>query len=191
MTKKVIFIDTETTGTDHTIHGIIQISAVIEQDGEIIDNIDLKLNPLDYAIVEPKALEVNGKTIEEIEHHTDTLDDFKAFLSKHCDPYNRKEKLIIAGYNVLFDTNFLRELWKRNNDNYYFSFFSPQIVDLYSVVCYLKYTDNPIIKGSPSLKLVDVYEHIVGEKFEGAHDSLADILHTYRLSQVIKEKLKL
>lgn len=189
--KKLIWCDVETTGTDHTVHGIIQISAVIEQNGEVIDSIDLKLNPLDYAIVEPKALEVNGKTIEEIEHHTDTLDDFKAFLNKHCNPFDRNDKLIIAGYNVLFDTNFLRELWKRNNDNYYFSYFSPQIVDLYSVVCYLKYTNNPLIKDSPSLKLVDVYEHIVGEKFEGAHDSLADILHTYRLSQIIKDKLKI
>ena len=63
---KILYFDTETTGTDPLRNDIIDLAVIIEVDGKVEHEESIKMQPLDYSTVELKALEVNGMTIEQI-----------------------------------------------------------------------------------------------------------------------------
>ena len=63
---KELFLDLETTGLDSSKNGITQIAGILLADGEEVNRFNFDVAPFEDKIVEASALNVAGKTIEEI-----------------------------------------------------------------------------------------------------------------------------
>ena len=185
MQKKLIYIDTETTGLDPKKAVIHQLAGIIEIDGIVKEEFDFRIKPYgDNPEISDKALEISGVSREEISHYEGSLESFykfKSLLKKYVDPFNRNDKFIVVGYNChAFDMQFLREFWKAHNDNYFGSFFHQLPIDVLLLVSYLN-QDRKEIK---SFKLIDMVSHYLGKEFP-AHDALEDVKVTRELYKCI------
>ncbi|MDD5549342.1 MAG: 3'-5' exonuclease [Sulfurovaceae bacterium] len=175
------YIDTETTGLDAKKHGIVQIACLIVEDHKIIDEIDLLIDPFSYkenCVCDDKALEINGRTLEEIEHFPnsdDQLQKFVDFLSNHT----VEDKLQVAGYNVDFDIGFIKD-WFSSCDGKFSDFFNYKTLDILSLVRHVEYMG---IVEMESHKLADACAYFEIPLI--AHDALNDIKATYRLHEEI------
>jgi len=183
--KKVFYFDVETTGLDPVKHDIIQLAGYIEIDGEIKEEFNFKYKPLDFETINPRALEINKITVEQLKeypHAGAERTKLVAIFDKYVDKFNKEDKLIVAGYNVQFDIGFLHTFFKRCGDNFLFSYLDGRaILDPYPVLQFMK--ANKIIN-IPSLKLTDVCKQFEIE-LENAHDAMADIEATKKLSEYI------
>ncbi len=188
--SKTIWIDTETTGTDPSKNGLIQIAALVEIDGQIKERIAFKVKPFEGDEITDKALEVNGLTREEIREFDAPKDvhvEFVAILSKYIDQYDRLDKFIVAGYNTQFDLDFLREFWSKNGDNYFGSFFYHKPIDVDEIVVLINRLKGELPRYA---KLIDALRRFGIEPPEDLHDAMADIVYTRKLYVAVMKVLK-
>jgi|WetSurMetagenome_2_1015567.scaffolds.fasta_scaffold223358_3 DNA polymerase III subunit epsilon len=185
------YIDTETTGLDPKKHGIIQIACLIVDDHKIIDEINLMIDPFSYkedCLCGDKALEINGRTLDEIEHFPNSdeqLQIFLDFLAKHT----VEDKLQIAGYNVDFDIKFIKE-WFSSCEIKFNDFFNHKTLDVLSLVRHCEYFN---IFQTEDHKLATMLEHFdfqydTGFHFDSfaPHDALSDITATFYIHEKIR-----
>ena len=186
---KILFFDVETTGLDPVKNDIIQIAGIIEIDGQIKEEFNIKMQPMDYSTVEQGALDVNGITIEEIKTYQYAKEGYEQLLKifdKYVYKFNKKDKFIPAGYNVAFDVNFLFEFFKKQKNLYCGSYLNYHKIDPLPVLLMLS------LKGTlklDSFKLVDVCKALEIPLLD-AHDAMADIKATRDLTLRILEYLK-
>ncbi len=122
---KQIFIDTETTGLDPQENGIIEIGGIVRVKS-VETNFSFFGRPFSTDRITREALVVNRTTMETIGTYpsaTEMYTNFKLFLESFIDKYNKQDKFFLYGWNVDFDDRFLRAFFKKNNDNYYGSYF--------------------------------------------------------------------
>ena len=178
MTSKIFWFDTETTGISAYKCCVIQLAALIELDGEIVEALDIKFRPHDGATIEKAALDVHGLSEEVLM----TFDDpsigmaaLKTTLSSYVNKFDKNDKFLIAGYNVNFDIDHLRQMFLRSNDKYFGSFFFWPSIDVQH------YVALEIAKGLrlPNYRLSTVCQHY-GIKID-AHEALSDIEATRKL----------
>ena len=168
-----MYLDVETTGLDSKLHDIVEIAVLVEIDYEIVEEKCWTVQPFSYSNVSPDALRLTGKTVELLKTYPDPHQvyvEFIEFLSKYCSRYDRSDKFAIAGYNVAFDTRFLREWFLKNGDSYYNSWFSNRDIDVMSLVYFLRYKGQLTL---PNYKLATValsYNLDIQ-----AHSSLSDV----------------
>lgn len=179
---KFFFMDTETTGTDPKLHGLVQVAGILEVDGEVVEEVNIHMHPFDQQVIEDSALQVIGKTLEEIldygppelEHQA-----FKERMEKHIDRYDKKDKAWIVGYNSHFDDAFLREWFLHCGDKFYGSLFHWPPIDV-SVLAAMNFLDNK--HELPNFQLMTVAENLgVEVEKEEAHDALYDAKITHLL----------
>lgn len=118
---KILYFDTETTGLDPQVNEIIQFSAIVEIDGEVMEEVNLKFQPTDLGNIDPKALEVTGYTVKEMKEWDmpqQAAPKIVSLFNKYIDKYDKSDKFFPAGHNVQFDLDFLQSFWKRHIDNY-------------------------------------------------------------------------
>lgn len=167
--SNILFIDTETTGLDPSRHGIIQLGAVC-QDGVL----GIYIRP-DGAIIDREAMEINKIDLDMVERDGFSLPlarrEFYRFLDTH---YDWDERVILGGFNLPFDIQFLRKIiplddWEMR--------FSHRTIDVCSVMQFL--SDSELISRNPgSLKKCLQY---FGLPSEGLHDAVTDAMATKRL----------
>lgn len=142
---KLLFYDLETTGLNHKACGIHQLAGQVhlsKANNKLIplEKFDLKFRPHDHCHISDKALEIGGVTKEQIMAYPKMEDQFAAFkdiLGKQVDKYDKNDKMTLVGYNInSFDNFFLRDLFHRNNDKHFGSWFFNASIDLYPVVAY-------------------------------------------------------
>lgn len=122
--KKILWLDTETTGTDSRRHSIIQIGCIVEVGGEVRVEQEFLFQPTGE--VEKEALQVNGKTMEAVmahPHAATSFREFVRFLEQWVDRYDRQDKFLIAGYNVDFDIQFLRAMFLEHGNRFFGAYF--------------------------------------------------------------------
>ena len=93
--NKYCFIDTETTGTEVNVHGLVQVAALMVYDGDIMDKIDLNMRPFPDKAFSATALETIGKTREELDAQPNPREQwamFTSWLQKHVDRYDKLDK---------------------------------------------------------------------------------------------------
>ena len=181
--KKVIFLDVETTGLIAKKNDIVQFSAIIEYDGVVVDSIDIKMQPENYRNVSLRALDVQGKTIEDLKSYMSARDGYFAmanFIDSHVDRFCVADKLFPIGYNVNFDISFLEEKFKKNGDSFLFSRIGAPI-DVLPVVRMLSGCGK--IKGLQNHRLETVCLRF-GIEIQ-AHDSSSDVAATRALYRLI------
>ena len=187
-TKKIFWIDTETTGLSEKKHGLVQVAIVYEEQGMIKDKKVFNMNPDDVEFA-PKALEINGLTEEVIRsfpHFDQVQKDIKCFLNKYIDPYDKNDKAYFGAYNADFDKKFMEALWKKCNDNYFYSYFIPGVtIDPYKV---LGIFESMGLKFYPDRKLFNVAESLnIPVDESKLHDAMYDIELTIQVYNVIKK----
>jgi exonuclease len=189
--NKIIFIDTETGGVNAEKSALIQLSGIIEVDGTEKEKFNFYIKPFENSEVNEKALEVQGRTLEELgtEKYIDESIIYKKFLEildKYIDKYDKNDKFIVAGYNVKFDIDILKALFERNNNKFLFSYFNSSMLDpLYSVRLLQVAGMLPVLENN-KLETWCKYFNIELK----AHDSLQDITATKKLIEKLVELIK-
>lgn len=138
---KILFYDLETSGIDYKQDAIIQFAGIlvnISEDGkiEILDKFNYEMQPAKGKRVDLASLDINGYTIDQLKTFKSAQDiyiEFTDLLSKHCNKFNKLDKITLCGYNNLhFDNDFLRQWFIDSGDNYFGSWFWSNAIDVMS-----------------------------------------------------------
>lgn len=197
---KYFAFDVETTGLDPRQCAIISIGFVVLDDElNPIDNDEFYVRPFEGALVEPKAIEINGYSPEkwdeegamdqeELLQRLDNALMYHTFSGPKTASKNQIfggiKKLIPLGYNVSFDLKFLKEFFIRHEEN----------IDRYlesDAVCVLKevkkddkskqHVEPDGYKLSNTCKRFEV-------KNDNPHQALSDIRATIEVYKKLKEQ---
>lgn len=183
----LLFFDLETTGVLYWKNGIHQLSGLVEIDGKVVEEFDIKVRPNPKCIVEAQALEVAGVTLEQINSYQDMRDGYLQFtdiLSKYVDKYNKQDKFHLAGYNNRgFDDPFLRAWFVQNGDTYFGSWFWSDSIDV--MVLASNHLRAERYK-MPNFKLMTVANHLgIPIDESKAHDALYDVKVTRNVYELV------
>ena len=189
MMDKIFWYDIESGGLNFLENPILSLSGIIEIDGKIIDQINLKMKPFQGDKIVQEALDINGFSIEQIKTFDDPKIAFNKlinFLSKYINRYDKKDKLTLAGYNIIkFDIPFLEQLFKKCNDKYFGSWVNGEPIDVYQIVI--------MMKRMKFLELEGAKLEIVADNLDislKAHDAKEDILETREIYYKLMDKIK-
>lgn len=189
--NKIIFIDTETGGVNIEKSALIQLSGIIRVNKKDVETFNFFIKPFENSEVNEKALEVQGRTLEELktEKYIEEKEVYKQFvnlLDKYIDKYDRTDKFIVAGYNVRFDVDMLKAFFQRHGNNFLFSYLDSSMLDpLYSIRLLQVAGILPVLENN---KLETWCKHF-GIELK-AHDSLEDIEATKKLIGKLIELIK-
>lgn len=189
---KICYIDTETTGVDSRRNGIIQLAAIMEIDGVVVSEFEIKIKPWERCEISDEALAVSGTTredLEKFEPEATAYRDFINWLGRFINKWSKTDKAFFAGYNAKFDEEFVRAFFLRNGDKYYGSWFWSGTLDVMAFSLWRLASTRPTMA---NFKLGTVADKVLGEnrvqeivKAEGLHNALADIRLTRELFQVV------
>ena len=188
---KILFIDTETGGVDPKISALIQLSGIVRIDKKDVEEFNFFIRPFEHSEVSPEALKVQGRTLEDLKSEKYISEEkayfyFKKILDKYVNKYDKNDKFIIAGYNVKFDIEILQALFKRQKDNYLFSYISSNILDPLPCIGMLQLCEIlPVLENNK----LETWCKYFGIEFS-AHDSLEDIRATKQLIFKIAKLLR-
>ena len=184
---KILYFDTETTGTDPDKNEIIQFAAIVEVNGEVVDEIDLRCQPTDWSSVSAEALQVTGLTVDELKGFDNPLCmalKLEAFFDRHIDKFDKSDKFYPAGHNVTFDLNFLQSFWKKHISPYGVgSYQNWRALDTRILANFLLY-DKGLAISDAKLSTLCEYFNIELD----AYDALNDIRATRALMAVMLER---
>lgn len=190
---RILYVDVETTGLVAGKNDIIQLSGLVEIDKEIKEEFNFKLKPLREENIQQQALDVQKRTKEEVMAFPDqkkAYEEFVKILDKYCDKYKKDKQKIdrffLAGHNVNFDSKFIMQWFKDNNNNYLGSYVNLNPSDyIDSLLIVRKYKKALNLE---NCKLYTVAQKLLGKDFEfKSHDSLHDIYATKMCLEVLFE----
>ncbi len=195
---KVLFYDLETTGFGFDKCAIIQLAGImtdIDVDGKIkpLDAINLKMRPRKGKMIDMRSLEINGNSVNDImswESDSVAYKKFVKFLLKYVDKFNSMDKIKLAGYNNShFDSDFLRQWFLDNSDEFFGSYFWSDQIDVYCEVARYLLSYRPIIN---NFKLGNVAD-VLGITLDAnaLHDGLYDVKITLKIFKKILDSKQL
>ena len=187
---KIVFIDTETTGVDSKLHDVFQLSGIItDPDLNVLEKFDFTFQPFSLEHIDAGASEKTGMSREKLENlemsAAAAYQEFVKILSRHCNKYDKTDKMQMVAYNASFDSEFIREFFTKNGDNYFGSWFwAPAICVMQAAAWFTQRVRGAL----PNFKLETVCKS-AGIKFEEskAHNSLYDVEKTLELFKYIKD----
>ena len=189
--NKIIFIDTETGGVNTEMSALIQLSGIIRVNKKDVETFNFFIKPFENSEVNEKALEVQGRTLEELktDKYVEEKEVYKQFvnlLDKYVDKYDKTDKFIVAGYNVRFDVDMLKAFFQRHGNNFLFSYLDSSMLDpLYSIRLLQVAGILPVLENN---KLETWCKHF-GIELK-AHDSLEDVKATKKIIGKLIELIK-
>jgi DNA polymerase-3 subunit epsilon len=188
--KKVLYFDVETTGLDPQTDFIMQLSGLVEVDGEIVEEFNYFLQPPKGTAVSKEALKVTGKTIDDLRSYPpaqEGFDKFNELLNKYVLFDRWSEKFYPSAYNGNFDLQFVDQMFKRQFKTDRWGYYQNwQLIDPLPVFRTLTYAG---LLNTYGHKLSTMCDHF-GISLE-AHDALSDVRATRDLVQLLKNGLRL
>ena len=186
--SKQFYIDVETTGTDPQANALVQIAGIIEIGGETAETIDLLTAPFEDDELTDEALDVIGKTEQELRGYRQPRDVYQELIDVmdgYVDRYDSGDKFHFIGYNSRFDESFIRSWFKKLNDNYFGSWFHWPAIDVSNLAA-IHFMQNG---GQPSsMRLMSVAESLgIDIDQDKAHDALYDIEITKEMFEVLTD----
>lgn len=184
---KLFIYDTETTGISLKINDIWQIAGVIEEDGKIIDGINLQFRPNNIESLSDEILTLSRLTKQEFSNMPDRYESFSkliTFLKKHSTPDDR---LTPCGYNIGFDIGFMQKLFAENKTSTYNKIFEFHFFDILALVNSLVITGQ-ITPDNIKLETIARYFGINVDKTK-THDAMYDIKITKKLMDIINSRI--
>lgn len=183
---KAIFIDIETSGLNARKNGILQLAGEICIDGVSRHYFDLNMRPPEHITYDEGALALTGITLDGIDSYRPEFEVFREFIALlgiYVDPFDPKDKFHFIGYNANFDATFIRELFLRNHNNFFGSYFWYPIIDVAVLAGhFLRAKRSELV----NFKLTTVAKYL-DLKFDpkNLHNAAEDI----RLTKLIYEKI--
>ncbi len=187
--SKVLYLDCETTGLDPTKNDIIQLAMIVEIDGVVKGEYNFKCQPFSYDNIETDALLTHGIKIDEIKKFPPPLEmfaDLEGVFDEHVDRFNKADKFLPAGYNTVFDLNFLAQFFSKSKPE-----------DRYGIGSFIKWSPFDLLAHLRNKAFVNGTE-LENFKLEtvakahgielAAHDALADIRATRELCKAYYEE---
>jgi DNA polymerase-3 subunit epsilon len=113
---KILYLDTETTGLDPEKNDIIQIGGLIEVNGKVVDNFEMYGRPRRPEFITPESVKVHKikvETMMKFPRQEQMFDKFYKKINRYTSGFNRQDRILIVGYNVQFDIDFLRKFFNR------------------------------------------------------------------------------
>lgn len=186
--RKILYLDTETGGTNPEKSALIQLSGIIEIDGVEKEKFNFYVKPFENSEVNEEALQVQNRTFEELKedkyvNEKEVYTDFVSILDKYVNKYDKNDKFLVSGFNVNFDVNMLKAFFVRNHNPFLFSYIeSPAFaLDPMLIITFLQMAN--IIPKLENNKLGTLCKYF-NIDFQ-AHDSLEDIVATKKLIKKI------
>lgn len=182
---KILYFDCETTGRSATANDIVQLSGIMEVNGQIVDEFNFRCQPFDYGTVEQEALTVTGLTVEELKSYPSPQEMYTKLVSlfdKHINRYDKNDKFYPAGYNVNFDLDFLAKFFEKNNNKFFGAYCNWKAIDGLPIIRFMEYCN---LLHLPNHKLGTVCEHFSIDI--QAHDALSDIKATKTLIENLRK----
>ena len=190
--SKILYLDLETTGTDEHIHQIYQLSALVEIDGNIVEEYDtyIAIDPSlpvdDWVFNQWSEDNFDVNHLMTCKSVKDIHSEFTRMLGKYVNIYSKTDKFHLCGYNVGFDERFLRKMFLRCGDSYFNSYF---------------WSDKLDVMGLASFVLIGIRHKLSNFKLETlcrlfgisitAHNSMSDITATRNLYLGLKNYLEI
>lgn len=174
---KKLWLDTETTGRNARRHSLIQLAGIIEIDGQVKEEFDIRLRPFPGESIDDAAIEAHGIPREEFMAYPEPGKGFLEFcriLERYIDPFNKQDKFTVYAYNAAFDESFLRQLYFNCGSKFFGAYFWWPWVDIaapiheYLVECGRRPT---MLNG----KLATMAQALNVPLPDKLHDALADI----------------
>lgn len=185
--KKLIFIDTETTGLDPVKNSLWQIGIVYRNESGQVYSLNFKCKPLNMENITDEALQVCNTSREELEKLPDPKEVKNQFIEFLLSCINGGEKLTWVGYNSRFDQGFIDVFLKHfDPQDSIWNYFYRHHVDMLEYVRLLKSMElfNP-----ETLKLGSLYQ-MFGIDETTAHDAVQDSYVTYLTYQWAEDIIK-
>lgn len=173
---KLLFLDTETTGPDRETCGLIQVSGIVDIDGQVVEQFDFSCRPLKGDMIYPEAMNLLGLNREKLDARPDPKEAFAgvmAVLNRHIARFNKRDKFYMVGQVVGFDHTVLDRWMKRHGEHYLFAYINYHLIDLVALTA-----AHQVAGGG---KLENMKLETVGKSFGiefKAHDSKEDIRAT-------------
>lgn len=184
MKNVLVFNDTETTGLNPDVHGIVELAAIVIVDGVVKEHFHATMRPFPGVEINEEALAISGRTTEEVMSFDDPVaayEDYTGMLRDYIDPYDKKDKAFFAGYNGYFDLNMLHAHARRANDKYFGSWYWWPAIDVAQEALRKLMAIRHTFK-SFNLESVAAHFGITPEQFGGnAHSALVDVKMTKAL----------
>jgi len=189
-TIKTLWIDVETTGLNPHEDSIIELAALFEHGEEksVFHTYCLpeKIVPESFKKIE----ELTGITLDFLKKNgiseRSLYDGFTQWMSRYISKYDKGDKAIFAAYNARFDNEFIRELFRRNGDPYFGSWFYSAPLDIMSTVT-LAFRLG-IIQGMKNFKNATIAESL-GIELK-AHSAIEDIKASRQIQIILEDYLK-
>jgi DNA polymerase-3 subunit epsilon len=184
---KILWIDVETTGINPWVNDIHQLAGIIEIDGQIKEEFDIKCQPFNWNDISNEALELGNLTIETLRSHQPPKQAHKqlcGILGKYIDKFDKTDKAYIGAYNGTFDTAFLASFFQKCGDKYYGSWTNHRLLDPLPIVRMLEYQGICQIEKHD---LATVCQHF-GIELDQAHNALSDIRATRALWVLLADR---
>lgn len=185
---KILFIDTETGGLSQN-SALIQLSGIVQIGKTEAEVFNFYVKPFPNSEVTDEALAIQNRTKKEVESFEDeeiVFQKFIAILDKYVDKYDKNDKFILAGYNVNFDKEVINRFFKRNRNNYFFSYIQGAVLDPLYLITPLQLLNKIPVLNNNKLETWCEYFNIPID----AHDSLEDIRATKKLTKELMLLMK-
>ena len=187
--SKILYFDVETTGLSPSKDSIHQMAGIVEIDGVVVEEFDIRMKPINYTeLPETYVTPVGGITkamMAEYKPNSAGFAEFKQILNRHVNKYDRTDKFFIAGYNCqAFDMQFLRALFDRNGDTFFGTYFWSSSFDAMNIATFFMHAYR---KNMPNFKLETVAKAL-GLEVDGPgfHDAMSDIRITRQILKVVE-----
>lgn len=186
---KILYFDTETTGVDSRVNEIVQFAAIVEIDGNVVEEVNWNCHPTRWDHISPDALQTTGLTLEKLKTFGSPgvmMANIHKLFDRHIDKFNKQDKFYPAGHNVQFDLDFLQAFWKQHADSYGTgSYQNWRCLDTRILANFLAMIGQI---NTQDLKLSTLCQHY-GIEIQ-AHDAMSDIRATRMLMQKMTEALR-
>lgn len=185
--KKLLWLDTETTGLNPKVNGLREVAFIIVINDIEVEKVTLFIDPRSYKKdieINNEALELSGKTVDMFDSYGRSDKSFELLietLDKHINKEDKEDYFTLAGYNTKFDNDFLKEWFNDNgHGEEYKNYIHYKMLDVFSLVMPLKHIG--LIKTvNDKLQTICNYFSIPIK----AHEAMGDIEATKKLYETI------
>ncbi|MFC1679943.1 exonuclease domain-containing protein, partial [Elusimicrobiota bacterium] len=156
---------------------IFQLAFLIEIDGKIVQEKEIRMRPERPDRISPEALEITRKTKAELLSYPPKRQGYEELIrtmERWVHRYNKSDKMLWIGQNPEFDVRFVRTLFREMDDKFFGSWWDRGPADLITLAKIMK------IRGHispPDYKLGSLAAEC--DVPLEAHDALADVRATY------------